>query len=141
MKKIIGILCLFLVIATLGFARTEQIVNPKNEYGGKTIMYIFSSGDKPYKEGIAKAVAYYDAKNNMLRTESYYVPDSIKKDGIVSSIDYYDKKEKITRSEFFYNEKSIKDDGVAKSVAYLDGNQKIVKTQMYDTKEKLLFSK
>jgi len=142
MKKLICVSCLlFIGISTYLFAETKQVINSKNEFGGKTIMLIFSSGDNAYKEGIAKTIAYYDSKEKLVKTESFYTDESAKKDGVARGIDYFDSKQRMVKAESFFTDKSAKKDGVAKSITYLDSNEKIAKTEFYDRKGKLLSSK
>jgi len=142
MKKLICLLCiLFIVISTYLFAETKQVINSKNEFNGKTIMLIFSSGDNSYKNGIAKTIAYYDSKEKLVKTESFYTAESAKKDGVAKGIDYFDNKQKMVKAESFFTDESAKKDGVAKGITYLDGNEKALKTDFYDRKGKLLSSK
>ena len=125
-------------ISTYAFARNEQTVNAKNEYKGQTVMITFAPADKEYKEGIAKAIAYYDSKGKMTRTEIFYNDDFAKAEGVVKTIVYYDGNGKRLKMEGYHTDEFIKKEGIAKGIFYYDNSGKKVKTETYDKKGKLL---
>jgi hypothetical protein len=63
MKKLIFAMCIFLIgISIFVFAETTQIVSSKNEYGGKTLLIVFSPTGEKYKNDAAKVIIYYDGE-------------------------------------------------------------------------------
>jgi hypothetical protein len=106
---IYAVTALFLVTTGYVFAETVQTISKKNEYGGKTIVIAFSPGDAKYR-----------------------------KDGLVKAIGYYDDKKKVVKKEYFYAPGSGRNDGCAKTISYYDSNGKRVKYELYDQNGRLL---
>lgn len=140
MRKIVLGLCVLLValvVADSAFAKTEKIIEKRNEFGGETEEEAYSPGDDKYKDGIAKLVEYYDGNKRILKMETYFTPEHSLKDGIQKSVQYYDNRfytiGKRTRVEFYYTDDYAGREGIFKSIKYYDEDEDITKVEYFYT--------
>jgi ribosomal protein L23 len=102
MKRMICMSALLIVLMS-GYvlAETEKTINAKNEFGGKTKEYVFSVNDQTYRQGIARAIVYYDGNGKKVKTERYHTDDFAMKKGVAKAIISFDSNEKPVKTEFY----------------------------------------
>ena len=140
MKKgsvVFSVLILFIVTASLAWAKHSRIIEERNEYGGKTEEITYSKGDDNYDEGISKIVEYYDGTLRIKRIASYYLDEHANKDGVYKREQYYHnepfEEARLKKAEFYYTDAHAEKDGIREVEVEYDGDGKKKKAEYYYT--------
>lgn len=97
----IVIAVLLCIMSGCGSSSTERTLNTENEYGGKTIEYVYSPKAKQYKQGVERAIGYYNRNGKVVKSELFIIEGHPEAERVARMIIYYDENEKKAGSEVF----------------------------------------
>ncbi len=127
MKRLVCILAILMVpycVAEVCFSKEERIVNPRNEFKGKTMEEVPGPDDQAYKEGIVRSVTHYDHFGRIRKIEHHYTEERARRDGIGSREQYYEpgtfKGPILRKASFFYTEAYSEAQGLSRIEVHYD---------------------